>query len=99
MSAEVGRRVASRACRCRVPDLAALRAALGLTQAELAQMLRCSRTLVQEHEHARLHRCLGRAEVDFLRGYLRADPYRSLLAAAGYAHPFPEDLPTYRPED
>jgi DNA-binding transcriptional regulator YiaG len=78
-------------CLCRVPDLAALRAALGLTQTELALLLRTSARRIREYEHPP-HRCLPPAQLGYLRGYLRSDPWRSLVASVGLAHPYPEDV-------
>jgi hypothetical protein len=89
----VDRRLATRraVCVCRVPDLAALRAALGLTQTELGLLLRTSARRIRDYEHPP-HRCLPPAQLGYLRGYLRSDPWRSLVASAGLEHPYPEDV-------
>src|SRR5262249_20231462 len=79
------------ACSCRIPNLDPIRAGLGLTQDELALMLRCSTRRIREYEHAP-HRCLPRGALGYLRGYLRAEPWRSLVDSAGLAHPYAEDL-------
>lgn len=85
------------ACRCRVPDFRALRRALSvpgdaLTLARMAELLQLSERRYWDLEQPP-HRCPPAASLALLRGWLRTDHYRARLEAAGYGHPFPEDVP------
>jgi hypothetical protein len=83
------------ACRCRIPDLRALRRALSapgdpITCARMAALLQLSERRYWGLEQPP-HRCPPAASLALLRGWLRAPPFRARLEAAGYPHPFPED--------
>ena len=86
--------VAVQSCRCRVPEWRVLRQALGLTQEDMGRLLCLHRSAVIRLEQGD-HYCPREATIMLLRAALLHPEFRRRLAAAGYAHPWPEDGPEY----
>ncbi len=72
-------------------DWRGLRLALGLTQQQMCELLCVDRKTLYRLEVGRLAAPL-RASRTLLRAWLRDPELRRRLEAAGFPHPFPEDL-------
>jgi DNA-binding transcriptional regulator YiaG len=81
------------ACRCRVQDWKQLRSALGMTQAQLAELLRVDARSIQRWEaEAPQHACPLPVVELLLETWLDEPELAARLAAAGYANPFGEPV-------
>ncbi len=78
-------------CRCGLSDIGNLRQALGWSKTETCERLAIHRSTLWWAER-QPHRCLKPSTVRLLRAYLATPECQAALRAAGYPHPFPEDL-------
>jgi hypothetical protein len=77
------------ACRCPVPDWRALRTALGMTQAQFAELLRVNpRTVLRWEAPADEHRCPNPTTLLVLEVWLDHETLAARLRAAGVRNPF-----------
>lgn len=81
-------------CRCRFKDWRALRRALGLSQARLAEMLHVTQPAIAQLEATdpRKHACHSTQTLYFLRYELQDPTYIAAMERASFPHPFPEDV-------
>ena len=79
-------------CRCRI-DWPRLYAALGLTYAQLGELMQIHQSSVYRLVRADQHSCPHASSVALLRMWIVAQAdYRARLTAARYEWPYPEDL-------
>lgn len=83
-----------RACRCGIVSTLALRRALGVSQSQLATMMRLGSDAVRVHERAERsgrHQCYPNGNVELLRLWVARDPdLRQRIRLSGLHWPYPE---------